>query len=771
MSDAPVRPPEPRDFIREIVAADLQAGRTGGRVATRFPPEPNGYLHIGHASAICLSFGIAEETGGTCNLRFDDTNPETEEARFVDAIKRDIRWLGFEWDDERYASDYFETLYEFAERLIEKGKAYVDSSSEEEIRAGRGTVTTPGTPGPYRDRSVEENRDLFRRMRACEFPDGSHVLRARIDLAHPNMVMRDPVLWRIRHAHHYRRGDAWCIYPLYDFTHGLSDAIEDITHSFCTMEFENNREIYDWLLDEVGFEEPRPHQYEFARRNLDYTVMSKRKLLRLVEEGHVAGWDDPRMPTIAALRRRGVTPEAIRAFADMIGVTRADNRAEIAQLEYAIRDDLNRRVPRVMCVVDPLEVEIVGHPGDTEWLDAPLYPRDVPLEGSRPVPFGPRILIERDDFMEEPVDGFTRLAPGREVRLRYGYFITCTDVVKDAEGRVIGLRCTYDPATRGGDAPDGRRPSGTIHWVSAEESLPCEVRLYDRLFSVPDPDDVPEGQDFTVHLNPDSLVVRTDARIEPFVGDHPPGTRYQFERVGYFVSDAEDSRPGHLVYNRTVPLRDTWSRASRTEEPTAPSASQETAGPAHDPEAAALARERAGEEAVRFERFHGLGVGAQDADLLARSPALARLFDDGLASGAPPARLAAWTVNEVRRAMDGAGDDPGHLDGSALGRLVVLVERGALSAHDARTVLATLVREGGDPAELAARVGQSTLSDDAALAPLVAEILEEFPDRVEAYRGGRSGLLQFFVGQGMRKTGGNADPARLSELFRERLRG
>ncbi len=548
-----------KDFLREKVAVAVASGRFGRPIHTRFPPEPNGYLHIGHAKSICLNFGIAAEFAGSCNLRFDDTNPTTEDVRYVDAIRDDVRWLGFEWDEERFASDYFERLYDIAEGLIRAGKAYVDSQSEEAIREGRGTVTAPGAPSPYRDRPVEENLDLLRRMRAGEFPDGAHVLRARIDMAHPNMLMRDPLLLRIRHAAHYRRGSDWCIYPLYDFAHGLSDAFEGITHSFCTLEFKDNRELYDWLVREAGFERP-PEQTEFARLELDYTVLSKRKLLKLVNDGHVTGWDDPRMPTLAGLRRRGVTPEAIRAFADKIGVARSDARIELATFEYAVRDDLNMRVPRVMAVTRPLKLVLTNYPaGQVETFDAPLYPHDVPKTGSRPVPFGRELWIERDDFMESAPKKFFRLTPGREVRLRYGYLVTCTGVVKDASGEVVEVHATYDPATRGGDAPDGRRVQGTIHWVSARHALGCELRLYDRLFAVPDPDALPEGRDFISALNPQSLVTLRGV-VEPSVAAEPPGMRYQFERVGYFVSDPVDSREGAPVFNRTVGLRDSWAK-------------------------------------------------------------------------------------------------------------------------------------------------------------------------------------------------------------------
>jgi glutaminyl-tRNA synthetase len=556
--------PESRDFLRTKIEADIGTGKYGGRVATRFPPEPNGYLHIGHAKAICLNFGVAEEYGGTCNLRYDDTNPDTATEEFVESIQEDIRWLGFEWEDRLYfASDYFEQLYDWAEQLVRDGKAYVDSSSEEEIRELRGTVTEPGRPSPYRDRSPDENLELLRRMKAGEFPNGAHVLRAKIDMTHPNMVMRDPLLLRIRHSTHYRRGDDWCLYPMYDYAHCLEDAVEDITHSFCTLEFRNNREIYDWVLDAVGIERPRTEQTEFARLELDYTVLSKRKLIRLVNEGHVSGWDDPRMPTLAGIRRRGVTPEAVRALCDMVGVADVNSRIDYAKFEYAIRDDLNWRSPRRLAVLDPLKVVITDYPEDRiEWIDAPSYPRDVDREGTRSMPFSREIWVERSDFMEDPPRKFHRLAPGREVRLRHAYVIRCDEVVRDPDtGEIVELRCSHDPDTMGANPADGRKVRGTIHWVSAAHALPAEVRLYDRLFSVPDPEaGLEEGQDFTVNLNPDSLVVVNPARVEPALADDPPGTLYQFERQGYFISDPIDSRPGSLVYNRTVALRDSWAK-------------------------------------------------------------------------------------------------------------------------------------------------------------------------------------------------------------------
>ena len=546
----------------------MESGKYGGRVATRFPPEPNGYLHIGHTKAIWISYGIAQEFGGTFNLRFDDTNPTGEDRRYVEAMIEDIRWLGVDWEDRLYyASDYFERLYEWGEQLIRDGKAYIDSSSEAEIRELRGTVTEPGRNSPYRERPEEESLDLFRRMRAGEFEDGAHVLRAKIDMAHPNMTMRDPLLYRIRHEHHYRQGDDWCIYPMYDYAHCLEDAIEDITHSLCSLEFKVNREIYDWILDAVGIERPRTEQTEFARLNIDYMIMSKRKLIQLVEGGYVTGWDDPRMPTVAGLRRRGVTPEAIRKFNDMIGVADVDSRIEISRLEYAIRDDLNWRSPRRLAVLDPLKVVITDYAeGEAEWIDAPEFPRDVGKEGSRRVPFTREIWIERSDFMEEPFRKFYRLAPGREVRLRNAYVIRCDEVVKDPEtGEVVELRCSHDADTMGANPADGRKVRGTIHWVSAEHAVPAEVRLYDRLFSVPDPEaNLAEGEDFTVNLNPESLIVAENAIVEPALAEDPPGTRYQFERHGYFVSDPEDSGPDGLVFNRTVALRDSWAKIEKS---------------------------------------------------------------------------------------------------------------------------------------------------------------------------------------------------------------
>jgi glutaminyl-tRNA synthetase len=548
----------PLDFIRTIIDEDVKAGKHGGRVATRFPPEPNGYLHIGHAKSICLNFGVAAEFGGTCNLRFDDTNPVKEDIEYVDSILADVQWLGFVWEGQpRYASDYFETLYGYAVHLIERGKAYVDSLSAEDMRAYRGTLTQPGKESPYRSRSVAENLDMFARMRAGGFEDGAHVLRAKIDMASPNITMRDPVLYRIRRAHHHRTGDAWCIYPMYDFAHSPSDAIERITHSLCTLEFEDHRPLYDWLIANLPVP-AQPRQIEFARLNLTYTLMSKRKLLALVEEGHVRGWDDPRMPTIVGMRRRGYTPEAIRAFCDRIGVAKRENIVDAALLEHAVREDLNKRAPRVMGVLKPLRVVIENYPdGQTEEFEIGNNPED-PSAGNRKVPFSRVLYIEHDDFMEDPPKKFFRLAPGREVRLRGAYFVTCTGVEKDASGAVVALRCTYDPETRGGDSPSGRKVKATLHWVSAHHALDAEVRLYDRLFKSETPD---SHGDYREDVNPTSLEVLTLCKLEPTVASAPPGTRYQFERLGYFCVDA-DSTPGALVFNRTVTLKESWGKSA-----------------------------------------------------------------------------------------------------------------------------------------------------------------------------------------------------------------
>ena len=801
------------DFIRQIVARDVRNARHGGRVLTRFPPEPNGFLHVGHASAICLDFGVASEYGGRTTLRMDDTNPTTEDPAYVRAIARDIRWLGFEWEGEiRYASDYFEALYRLALRMIEDGFAYVDSLSEAEIRAHRGSVLEPSRPSPYRDRSVDENLDLFKRMRAGEFADGEHVLRARIDLAAPNMKLRDPLMYRIRHAHHYRTGDAWPIYPFYDWAHGQSDAIEGITHSFCTLEFQDNRALYDWFIEHtrpaaaaigdipgaeggggeaLGSWDPRPRQYEFARRNLDYTVVSKRRLLLLVEEGHVSGWDDPRMPTLSGFRRRGIPPDAVRTFCRQVGIGKAENRVEIATLEWAVRDALNARAPRVMAVLRPLEVIIENFPEEgIEWLEAPYFPRGVkaPLEDwpeARRLPFTRVLRIERDDFAETPEPGFKRLAPGREVRLRHAYFVTCRSVEKDESGRVVRLRCTYDPETRSGAAPDGRRPAGTIHWVSAPHSLPIEVRLYDRLFRTSDP--TADGDDPRDLLNPDSLRVLADARAEPSLATDPPETTYQFERLGYFVRDratravstvaADADPPGDtLVFNRTVTLRDAWAR--RASGTAAPADAPRTARTPSEPAAPGVDTGRESRDAARradpalraaFERFRTeLRLPEDLSDLLTASAASVRYYERAIREGGDPVAIATWLVHEVRGA-GATGGDAGALEPAALAALVDLVQNREVSRSVAKSLLARLVERGGDPREIVARKGLGRIGDEASIRRVVDRVAAGHAAEVARYAAGQTGLIGFFVGQVMRATNGRADPAIVKRLLQERL--
>ncbi len=785
------------DFIRQIIDRDLSAGKHPGGVVTRFPPEPNGYLHIGHAKSIVLNFGLAEEYApARCHLRFDDTNPITENVAYVNAIQEDVRWLGFDWGEHLYfASDYFEEMYRFAEALIEKGLAYVDSSSEEEIRAMRGTVTEPGTPSAYRDRPVEENLDLFRRMRAGEFPDGAHVLRARIDLASPNMIMRDPVLYRIRHAHHYRTGDTWCIYPLYDYAHCLEDALEGITHSLCTLEFENNREIYDWIIEHA----PVPHtprQYEFARLNLDYTVMSKRKLLRLVTEGHVAGWDDPRMPTVAGLRRRGVRPEAIRSFCEMIGVAKADSRVDMGKLEHAIRADLNHEAPRVLAVLDPLKVTITNWPGasgadpagETEWLDAPLWPHDVPREGTRRLPISGALLIERGDFSDDPPKGWRRLVEGAAVRLRHGYVIRCDEVIRDADGRVVELRCRFDPATRSGEGGEGEgwKPTAAIHWVSEPHALPARVRLHDRLFTAANPDEPsPENPDadFRAYLNPDSLLEHAEARVEPWVGEAEPELRFQFERQGYFWRDPVEGTGAVMVFNRIVTLKDGWAPAREVtgqlkasllplEANLAGSVDRSESGPPAPPELPPELQLRADALAAEF------GLTPVDAAILVRDDGAEAFFREAVAAWEGPVAvdagagaLANWFIHQLPPHRGGRPPAELPFGPGAFARLVALVEDGTISGRGGGEVLEVLAREGGDPREITERLDLIQVSDAAALLPEVRAVVAEHPEKAAAYRGGKTGLLGFFMGQLMRRTGGKADPERAKALLESELGG
>ena len=748
------------NFIEAIVARDaatLPADRT---IVTRFPPEPNGYLHIGHAKSIVLNFGLARDFGGRCHLRFDDTNPETEDMEYVASIEEDVRWLGYDWNGHQYhASDYFEELYTLAQKLIRKGLAYVDSQTGAEISANRGTVTTPGTPGPFRDRSVDENIDLFARMRAGEFTDGSHVLRAKIDLASPNMLLRDPVLYRIRHASHYRTGSTWCIYPLYDFAHPLSDAIEGISHSICTLEFDVHRPLYDWLVSNL-FDEPRPHQHEFARLNVDYMIMSKRKLLALVKSGHVDGWDDPRMPTLSGMRRRGIPPEAIRRFCEMVGVAKADNRVEIAQLEFAIRDTLNTMAPRVMGVLEPLRVVLTNMPTDHRVdIEASLWPHDIDEEGSRTLSFTREIYIDREDFLEDPPAGYHRLKPGGEVRLRHACIIACTAVHHREDGTIDYIEATADMDSFSGSEGANRKVKGTIQWVPVAESLPVDVYLYDRLFSQANPEDQPEGMTFEEALNPDSLRIVRGARVEPYVGGARAGDRYQFERTGYFVCDQPATEDRPATFNRIITLRDTWS----TKQAPKPSAPKRTKSP--------KTTTRPSNVLVLSERAQALkGTHALSDELAAQldeRDAFVQLLDQLVEAGAPGALAASWIIQELPRREGEAVAPPAR----HLADLLKRVEDRSITPHVARTVLAEMIQTGAEAASIIARDGLGSIQDTEALVPMVDQLLAAFPDKVAAFRAGKTGLQGFFVGQIMRQTGGSADPETVLAVLTPRLHG
>jgi len=778
------------NFIYDIIEEDLDTGRYGGRVYTRFPPEPNGYLHIGHAKSIVLNFGIkqdfAERAKTRCHLRFDDTNPETESMEFVESIKDAVEWLGYDWEEHLYhASDYFEEFYQFAVRLIKQGDAYVDSLDEEQIREYRGTVNEPGKPSPYRDRSVEENLDLFRRMRDGEFEDGEHVLRAKIDMSSPHMILRDPLLFRIKHADHYRQGDEWCIYPMYDYAHPLEDYLEDITHSLCTLEFDNNRRVYDWVLEHVLDEDEipsRPHQYEFARLNLTYTIMSKRKLGRLVEEEIVDGWDDPRLPTLFGLRRRGVTPDAIRTFCRDVGVTRSESRVEVSHLEHAIRDDLNFKAPRVMAVLDPVKVVVTNWDEDEiDRLDVPSWPREIDKSGSREVPFTRELYVERDDFREDPPDDFYRLSPGREVRLRYGYFFTCDEVIKDGDGNLLEIRGRIDPDTRGGEAPDGRSPDGTIHWVSATEGELIEARLVERLFDVPDPDGGDE--DFTEHLNPDSLVVKKGV-IEPSVVDEDPDTRYQFERVGYFWQDPEDSDPenGNLIFNQIVPLRDTWAeeeerrrheelqRKKREKEKQKKKQRERSIQNKKDPVELLSEAQKA-----KFDAFtERLNLSREDAAVIAGEDAVTTFFEQVLeeVEDDATAQVAAnWVVNELMSALKDRSMASLPFGPAEFADLVRLVSTEVISSRGGREVFEAMLEGGARPEEIVEARNLRQIDDTEALEGVVREVVENHPDEVERYRSGKKGLIGFFMGQVMQQTNGKANPELTRDLLTEELEG
>ncbi len=758
---APNEPiPAASDFIRDKVRADVAAGKHGGRVATRFPPEPNGYLHIGHAKSICLNFGIAAEFGGVCHLRMDDTNPTTEDPEYVEAIQRDVKWLGFDWGENMfYASDYYDALYDLAEKLIRLGRAYVCNLTEEQMSEYRGTVTEAGKNSPYRDRSVEENLDLFRRMRKGEFKEGESVLRAKIDMASPNMKMRDPPIYRIKHAHHYRSGDKWCIYPLYDFAHCLSDSFERITHSICTMEFESARELYDWVIEatEVPWV---PKQTEFARLNLSYTVMSKRKLLELVEGKHVHGWDDPRLPTIAGLRRRGIRPEAIREFAARIGVAKNLSTVDVALFEHIVREDLNTCAPRVLGVIDPLKVVIDNYPeNEVEEREGAYWPRDIPREGSRKIPFSREVYIERDDFMEDPPKDFHRLAPGRSVRLRHAYVITCNQVIKDASGEVVELRCSYDPSTQGGAT---NKKMGTIHWVSAARALDVEVRLYDRLFTVEQPG-ATEGVDWKDELNPKSLTI-VRAKVEPSLASAKVGERFQFERLGFFVVD-NDSKPGALVFNRIIALKDSYAKLTEkraTEPSLAPpekkhkDKKEKSAGaPTLSPEAAALK-----------DKYK---VSDDEARALSGEPLLVTLLDSALAAGGDRGAVVTFLVNEVVREIRSKELRAVPFDGAAVNELVALVAEGTLSSKLAKDVLSAMIGGEGSPRAIVAKRGLEQTTDEGAIAAAIDRVIAANPDTVDRYRKGNQNVIGALIGLCIKETSGKANPKLVGELLRKKL--
>ncbi|MCE9636438.1 MAG: glutamine--tRNA ligase/YqeY domain fusion protein [Planctomycetes bacterium] len=754
------------NFIRTVIDEDLAAGRHT-RVVTRFPPEPNGFLHIGHAKSICLNFGIALDYQGKCNLRFDDTNPLTENESYVRAIEADVRWLGFEWGATAYASDYFEFMFERAELLIRKGLAYVDSETQDEIAAKRGTIHEAGRAGAFRDRSVAENLDLFSRMRAGEFADGAHVLRAKIDLAHTNLLMRDPLLYRIRHASHYRRGESWCIYPMYDYAHPLEDAYEGVTHSLCSLEFETHRPLYDWVVRET--EAPcRPQQIEFARLVLSYTVLSKRYLMQLVKEGHVSGWDDPRLPTLAGLRRRGVLPQSIRRFADMVGVARANSTVDMGKLEFVLRDDLSPIAPRVLCVLDPLEVVVTNWPEErTDWLDASLWPADVAMEGTRRLPFGRRLWIERGDFAETPPKGWHRLSPGAEVRLRHAYVLRCDAVERDASGAAVRLLCTADLATLNA-APVGRKVPGTIHWVAADHAVACEIRLYDRLFSTEAPG-TDEARSFLTELNPASLVVMRDAKIEPSVVGSDPVTRWQFERQGYFQADPVDSTPSRPVFNRIVTLKDGWTKVATREEPAAP-APRAKAGPQPAQNPVTSSKRLSARADPTHAALVARGVDVDTADVLAADEALLAFFDGAVArSAADPALVARWVANEIVRETKTRrlADIP--VTPQAFGDLVKLIADGTVSASAAKDVFARMAKDGTDPGAIVADAGLRQVSDASALGAVVDAVVAGHAADVARYRAGKTQLLGFFVGKVLQASGGSANPAMVRELLLARL--
>ncbi|MBN2816952.1 MAG: glutamine--tRNA ligase/YqeY domain fusion protein [Campylobacterales bacterium] len=748
---------EHKDFLRTIVKEDLKSGKYK-EVITRFPPEPNGFPHIGHAKSIAINFGIARDYQGRCNLRMDDTNPTTEDIKYVEALKDAVKWLGFEWDqDVRYTSDYFPELYEYAKQLVKMGKAYVDSVNEEEMRLLRGTITEAGTRSKYGERSVEENLDLLERMKKGEFKDGEHVLRAKIDMSAANMKMRDPILYRIKHAHHYRAGDEWAIYPLYDFGHCLSDYIEGVTHSICTLEFENNRDIYDWVLDTLELTPPRPYQHEFARLGINYTVMSKRKLLELVEGNYVNGWDDPRLPTIAGYRRRGYTPESILNFCDTIGVAKANSTVDVSQLEFCIRDDLNAKVPRVMCVLNPLKVTITNYEG-SENLIASYYPEDVPKEGTREIPFSSTIYIDREDFSENPPKDYFRLTPQQNVRLKHAYIITCKEVIKDNNGNIVEIKAEYNPDSKSGEDRSGIKVKSAIQWVDAKSAKKVEVRVYDRLYK----NEMPEGIE---DLNPDSLKIMTDAYIEPAVITQRPDERFQFEREGYFYADPIDYTNEKPVFNKIVGLKDSWAKKTDVK-PARGQRSSVEKKPQVDGEVVPMSLE----EKALFERYvQELKLNDMVADILARDEKLSSFYEATLFVYNSPVAIANMVANEVARELKDKEVNELKFSATQIAELVKLIDEDTISTKIAKQVFEEMVKDGGNPVEIVQAKGLVQISNPVEINPIIDAVIAQNPDNVAKFKAGNTKLLGFFVGQVLKATGGKANPQVVNELVAKKL--
>ncbi|MEA3523814.1 MAG: glutamine--tRNA ligase/YqeY domain fusion protein [Campylobacterota bacterium] len=745
---------ESKNFLSTIVEKDLKSGKYK-EVVTRFPPEPNGFPHIGHAKSIFINFGIAREYNGHCNLRMDDTNPTKEDTKYVEALKDAVEWLGFEWDNSvRFTSDYFPKLYDYAVALIEMGKAYVDSIDEEQMREYRGTVTEAGKRSKFAQRSIEENLDLFERMKDGEFKDGEHVLRAKIDMSAANMKMRDPLLYRIRHAHHFRAGDRWSIYPMYDFAHCLSDYIEGISHSICTLEFENNRDIYDWVLDTLGLKTHRPYQHEFARLGINYTVMSKRKLLELVEGGVVSGWDDPRLPTIAGYRRRGYTPESILNFCDQIGIAKANSMVDVAQLEFCIRDDLNTKVPRVLSVLDPLKVTIVNYEG-SEDIDAPYYPHDIAKEGSRKIPFSREIYIERDDFNENPPKAYFRLTPEQSVRLRHAYIITCKEVIKDSHGNIVEIKAEYNPDSKSGCDTSGIKVKSAIQWVSATQAKRVEIRLYDRLFK----NEAPEGIE---DINPDSLKVIKNALVEPAVILNKPDERFQFERQGYFYADPIDYTDENPVFNKIVSLKDSWGKKKK-EIHSKPQAKKVQI----DGEVVAMSET----QQTLFDKYtNEFRLNSEVANTLARDENLASFYEEALSVLNSRVALANIVVNEVARELKQMQVNALRFNANQIAELVKMVDDGTISSKIAKQVFEEMVKSGEDPTQIVEDKGLIQISDPAKISPIIDDIIAKNPDNVAKFKAGNTKLLGFFVGQVLKSTGGKANPKVVNELVAEKLK-